>query len=152
MDHTPASAPHLSTPNSVGSLMRQVLYALVPGTVILIYFFGIGPLLTLLLASAAALISEAIMLRLRKRPVLFFQFERPYFIFGVAIVLHQRNMARTDIGAATAFNTVKQVVVLHLVKFGRIGMPIQQLWQQISGAGIGTSAAADAGIGGRRLR
>ncbi len=49
--------------------MLKVLIALVPGIVIYVWLFGGGILITLALATATALITEALMLKLRKRPI-----------------------------------------------------------------------------------
>ena len=48
----------------------QVLYALMPGTVVMCVFFGWGILFNIVLAIAFALLLEAIALKIRKRPVM----------------------------------------------------------------------------------
>ncbi len=53
----------------LGQLMREVLYALVPGTLLMIWFFGWGVISNLFLAILFSLSLEAIMLKLRKRPL-----------------------------------------------------------------------------------
>lgn len=63
-----AAAPHLPPAATVGGVMRQVLYALVPGVAAHAWFFGPGILVQILLAIAFALALEALMLRLRGRP------------------------------------------------------------------------------------
>ena len=64
-----ASAPHLSSPGTVPILMRRVLWALVPGTVALTAFFGIGVLSNLVLAVSLCLAFESASLVLRHRPL-----------------------------------------------------------------------------------
>ena len=64
-----ASSPFVSANASVQSMMYKVLFALVPGTLAAIYFFGWGILLNLFIASAVCLGSEALILKLRNRPV-----------------------------------------------------------------------------------
>ncbi len=49
--------------------MLKVLVALVPGIIVYAWLFGGGILITLALATATALVTEALMLKLRKRPV-----------------------------------------------------------------------------------
>lgn len=49
--------------------MRRVLLAMVPGIAVMVICFGIGILVNVLVAVAAALATEAMMLRLRRRPV-----------------------------------------------------------------------------------
>ncbi|HID82999.1 MAG TPA: electron transport complex subunit RsxD [Chromatiales bacterium] len=63
------TSPHLAGENSVAAMMRQVLYALVPGTLALIWFFGWGVLINLVLATIFATALEALVMVLRKRPV-----------------------------------------------------------------------------------
>lgn len=56
--------------HSVGRLMRRVLYALVPGTLAMSWYFGWGVLVNVLLAVGLAVSFEAVMLLARRRPVL----------------------------------------------------------------------------------
>lgn len=62
-------APHLKPPNTVGAVMRQVLYALVPATIAYVWFFGWGIVIQIAIAIVFALLAEAIMLVLRDRPL-----------------------------------------------------------------------------------
>jgi electron transport complex protein RnfD len=64
-----ASSPFVSANASVQSMMYKVLYALIPGALASIYFFGWGVLINLLIASAVCLANEAFILKLRGRPV-----------------------------------------------------------------------------------
>jgi electron transport complex protein RnfD len=50
-------------------MMLKVLLALIPGIISYVWMFGGGVLVTLALASATALTAEAVMLKLRRRPV-----------------------------------------------------------------------------------
>lgn len=50
--------------------MLRVLIALIPGIAVYAWLFGGGILITITLATATALLTEALMLKLRKRPVL----------------------------------------------------------------------------------
>ncbi len=65
-------APHIPPSVTVGDAMRQVLYALVPAIAAHVWFFGYGILFQIVLAVAFAVGFEAIMLRLRNRPVRLF--------------------------------------------------------------------------------
>lgn len=49
--------------------MRKVLLSLIPGIAVYAWLFGGGILITLALATATALVTEALMLKLRRRPV-----------------------------------------------------------------------------------
>jgi electron transport complex protein RnfD len=64
--HSPLGTPTAT----VATTMRRVLLALSPGIIIYTAFFGWGLLIQLMLASATALALEAIMLKIRKRPVI----------------------------------------------------------------------------------
>ncbi|MDM7322761.1 MAG: RnfABCDGE type electron transport complex subunit D, partial [Gammaproteobacteria bacterium] len=74
------TSPHITPNSEVSRLMRQVLLALVPGTLAAIWFFGWGVLINILLAVAAGLAAEALMLALRRRPL------RPFLLDGSVIV------------------------------------------------------------------
>lgn len=63
------TSPHISAQASVSAIMLKVLGALVPGILVYGYAFGPGILVTLTLASATALASEAVMLKIRGYPV-----------------------------------------------------------------------------------
>ncbi len=50
-------------------MMLKVLFALIPGIIVYTWVFGGGILITLTLATVTALLTEALMLKLRRRPV-----------------------------------------------------------------------------------
>ena len=62
-------SPHLSGPQSVTRIMGLVLLALVPGTLAMVWYFGWGVLINLVIAILTAVAAEAAVLRLRRRPV-----------------------------------------------------------------------------------
>lgn len=64
------TSPYLHVQQNVGQVMAQVVYALVPGTLVLLWFFGWGVVTNLLLGLGFALLLEALMLKLRQRPIL----------------------------------------------------------------------------------
>lgn len=72
--------PYLSDSSSVSVIMLKVLVALVPGIVAYVWMFGPGILIGLMLASVTALASEAILLKLRNRPI------APFLMDGSALV------------------------------------------------------------------
>lgn len=53
----------------VGQMMQQVIIALIPATLLMVWFFGWGMLSNLVLAVGFAVMLEAAMLHLRKRPI-----------------------------------------------------------------------------------
>ena len=64
------TSPHLPLQNSVSKIMFKVLVALLPGIFLLALFFGWGVFVNIVLAVFTALITEAMVLKLRRRPVL----------------------------------------------------------------------------------
>jgi electron transport complex protein RnfD len=66
------NSPYFRKPASVQSVMLRVLLALVPGIAAYVWFFGAAILIQIVLASVTALAAEAVMLRLRDKPVMLF--------------------------------------------------------------------------------
>lgn len=63
------SSPHIHPQNSITGVMLNVCYALLPGIAAHIYFFGTGLIINMIIAIATALLAEAWILKLRKRPI-----------------------------------------------------------------------------------
>ncbi len=74
------SSPFLSGINSVTKQMITLLVALIPAITAIVYFFGPAVLITITLAIVVALLAEALMLKLRDRPL------KPFLTDGSAIV------------------------------------------------------------------
>jgi len=66
------NSPYFRQPASVRSVMLRVLAALLPGIAAYVWFFGAAILVQIALASVTALAAEALMLRLRGKPVMLF--------------------------------------------------------------------------------
>ena len=66
------TSPFFTSENNVKSMMKQVLFALVPGTLVMSYFYGWGILINIALAILFAITFEAASLALRKRPIMSF--------------------------------------------------------------------------------
>ena len=66
---TSTAAPHDVAPNSVGRIMRLVLYALVPAVIMHVMFFGPGMIVQIILGTITAVAAEALVLKLRGKPV-----------------------------------------------------------------------------------
>ncbi len=77
--YTPSS-PHFHANNSVTQIMLKVVYALIPGILLYVLFFGFGIVMNLLIAVVTALTCEALILKLRKRPII------PFLTDGSALV------------------------------------------------------------------
>jgi len=74
------SSPHFHANNSVTQIMLKVVYALIPGILLYVLFFGFGIVINLLIAIVTALTCETLILKLRKRPIL------PFLTDGSALV------------------------------------------------------------------
>lgn len=74
------SSPFLSGKNRVADHMRLLLLALIPALIAQTYFFGYGILINIVITVSIALITEAVMLKLRQRPI------KPFLFDGSAIV------------------------------------------------------------------
>ena len=115
MSTTPAAM--LSSSTDVGAVMRQVLYALIPGTLAYVWYFGPGVLINIALACAVALVSEAAMLRLRNRPLRPFLSDYSAVVTAVLLALALPPLApwwMTTVGTAFAI-----VIAKHL--YGGLG-------------------------------
>lgn len=66
------SSPHFHGPTTVSAVMMQVVYALIPAIMVYAYLFGWGVIVNILLATITALGVEALMLKLRGRPLAMF--------------------------------------------------------------------------------
>ncbi|MFN2348471.1 MAG: electron transport complex subunit RsxD [Thioalkalivibrio sp.] len=64
------SSPHMTPAHNVGQVMLRVIYALVPGTLAMTWYFGWGVLINVALAVTLAVGFEALMLLMRRRPVI----------------------------------------------------------------------------------
>ncbi|MEA3274541.1 MAG: electron transport complex subunit RsxD [Pseudomonadota bacterium] len=64
------SSPHSARPNRVDWIMLQVILALIPGTAAMVWYFGWGLLINMVLATGFAVAAEAAVLKLRGHPAL----------------------------------------------------------------------------------
>jgi electron transport complex protein RnfD len=62
-------SPFISKPDGVSAIMLKVLLALLPGIALYVWYFGPAILVSISLASITALGTEALMLKLRNRPI-----------------------------------------------------------------------------------
>ena len=74
------SSPFLLGTNRVTLQMLQVIAALIPAIIAIVYFFGPSVLITMSLAVVVALLTEALMLKLRDRSL------KPFLTDGSAVV------------------------------------------------------------------
>jgi electron transport complex protein RnfD len=64
-----SSSPHLHDGQSIGGIMRLVIYALLPATLFSIYIFGLSALRVIVLSIASALVFEMLSQRIMRRTV-----------------------------------------------------------------------------------
>ncbi|MEH6637775.1 MAG: electron transport complex subunit RsxD [Porticoccaceae bacterium] len=69
---TQVTSPHTSEGASTSWVMQQLLLATLPGMAALTWYFGWGTLINITLACITAISCEAAILKLRKRPVMFY--------------------------------------------------------------------------------
>ena len=69
MEFKTDNSPFTGSTSNIGSVMRQVLYALIPAVLVMCYFYGWGVLINIVLAILVALGFEIVSLWLRKRPI-----------------------------------------------------------------------------------
>lgn len=74
------NSPHIHAQTSVTAIMLNVVLALLPALFVYLWFFGWGLLVHIVIASITALLSEALILYLRKKPVV------PALMDGSALV------------------------------------------------------------------
>ncbi len=63
------TSPYGRLPNDVSRVMAQVLLALVPGVIAMVWYFGWGVVINMAIATATAVAAEALVLAVRNRPV-----------------------------------------------------------------------------------
>ena len=74
------SSPYIQTNENVSRMMLAVIYALIPGTLVYIHFFGFGVLINIFIAVITALICETSILKIRNRPI------KPFIYDGTAVL------------------------------------------------------------------
>ncbi|MFT6916762.1 MAG: electron transport complex protein RnfD [Motiliproteus sp.] len=81
------SSPHATKAGQAGQVMRQVILATLPGLGALCYYFGWGPLINVLLACTLALLFEAAVIKLRRRPLGFYLGDYSAILTAVLLAL-----------------------------------------------------------------
>jgi Na+-translocating ferredoxin:NAD+ oxidoreductase subunit D len=112
MDFPTQSSPYLPLSNDLNRLMVQVMLALIPGALCMIWFFGWGVLFNLLIATTTTVAAEAIMLKLRNRPVMATLSDGSAVVTGLLLALALPPLAPgwiPVIGALSAIIVAKQL-------------------------------------------
>jgi len=69
MQFSTITSPHIDRPNSVQKAMLWVVLALIPGGLAMIWYFGWGILINMVLAIATAIACEALVMKMRGRQI-----------------------------------------------------------------------------------
>ncbi|WP_369854845.1 electron transport complex subunit RsxD [Candidatus Thalassolituus haligoni] len=81
------SSPHAHGHNSTRKVMLTVTLATLPGLAVMTGLFGFGNLINVVLAALVAMATEALVLSIRQRPVMFFLKDNSALLTGVLIGL-----------------------------------------------------------------
>ena len=81
------TSPHAHRPLNTGQLMRQVILATAPGLMVLTYCFGWGTLINVIWAGLVAVAEEALVLKLRNKPISFFLKDYSAVVTAVLLAL-----------------------------------------------------------------
>jgi electron transport complex protein RnfD len=105
-------SPFISRADNVSAMMLKVLLALLPGVAAYVWYFGPAILVSIALASATAVGTEAIMLKLRGRPVAPFLRDNSAMLTGWLLALSLPPLAPwwlVVVGTAFAIAIAKQL-------------------------------------------
>ena len=81
------TSPHARSDNRTGQVMTFVAIAAIPGLIAQTLFFGWGSLINVIWCSLIALSTEALVLRIRKRPLSFYLSDGSALVTGVLVGL-----------------------------------------------------------------
>lgn len=70
MEFSTITSPFIHNTNSVNKIMLQVLIALIPGVVAIVWYFGPGVLVNICLATVTAVVAEASILKIRQHQIM----------------------------------------------------------------------------------
>ena len=112
MSFMSASSPHTHQRRDTASVMQWVIMATLPGFLALSYFFGWGTLINVVLASATALVCEALALSMRGRAISFYLKDCSALVTAILLGLALPPYAPwwlVVVGTATAIILAKQL-------------------------------------------
>lgn len=81
------TSPHAHGRNSTSKVMMTVILATLPGLLVTTGLFGFGTLVNVILASVTAILAEALILKLRQRPLAFYLRDNSALLTGVLLGL-----------------------------------------------------------------
>lgn len=74
------SSPYIQTDENISRMILAVIYALIPGTLAYVHFFGFGVIINIAIAVLTAIICEVSILKIRQRPI------KPFIYDGTAVL------------------------------------------------------------------
>ena len=102
------SSPYIRAADGVATLMVKVLAALLPAIAAYVYYFGPAILVSIAIASSAALAAEALVLRLRNYPIKTFLFDGSALVTAWLLAL---SLPPTSPWWLTASGTIFAIVI-----------------------------------------
>jgi len=81
------SSPHLKPPLQISDIMKGVIYALLPGILVMIWLYGWSFLINVIIAVLSALIFEAISLYFRQRPIKVYLYDSSAILTAILLAL-----------------------------------------------------------------
>ena len=84
--------------------------------------------------------------RFRLGGALRFKIDGAQFRLLLPVILHQRNIARADIGAGAALDAVVDMVGARFIVIAALAVPVKLLRQQFRRAGVGAGGATNTGL------
>ncbi|BFM06386.1 electron transport complex subunit RsxD [Halioxenophilus aromaticivorans] len=81
------TSPHAQGATDTQAVMRTVILATLPGLAAMVFFFGLGPLVNVVLCGLFCLALEASVLAIRKRPITFYLNDYSALVTGVLLGL-----------------------------------------------------------------
>lgn len=102
------SSPYIRAADGVATLMVKVLAALLPAIAAYVYYFGPAILVSIAIASSAALAAEALVLRLRSYPIKTFLFDGSALVTAWLLAL---SLPPTSPWWLTASGTIFAIVI-----------------------------------------
>ncbi len=112
-----ASSPHDHSRKRTNEIMRTVILCCAFGVVAQCYFFGMGTLIQIAIASLTAMVAEAIVVSLRKRPVVPYLRDNSALLTGVLIGIALPPLAPWWLAVLGAFFAI--VIAKHI--YGGLG-------------------------------
>jgi len=117
MEFATNTSPHTHNQNNVTQIMLQVLLALIPGVIAIVWYFGYGVIINIFIAVLTAISAEALVLKMRHRQIMPSLYDLSAIVTAVLLAIslpHLLPWWQTVLGTTFAI-----VIVKHL--YGGLG-------------------------------